>query len=193
MPIELPELPYPTDALVPVLSAETIEFHYGKHHQSYVNKLNAQIDNDQSLEEIISNSDGGLFNNAAQVWNHNFYWQCMAPGGKELSAGELSRAIDAAFGSMGQLKDAFLTAAAQNFASGWTWLVIASSGELGILNTDDADTPVAHGITPILTVDVWEHAYYIDYRNARGSYLDAWWSIINWEFVESRYANRQAG
>lgn len=193
MSIELPALPYPNNALEPVLSAETIEYHYGKHHQSYVTKLNAQIDNDQSLEEIILNSDGGLFNNAAQVWNHNFYWHCMAPGGKELSSAELGRAINTDFGSMEQLKEAFLSAAAQNFASGWTWLVVASSGKLEILNTDDADTPIAHGITPILTVDVWEHAYYIDYRNARASYLDAWWSIINWEFVATQYTNSKAG
>jgi Fe-Mn family superoxide dismutase len=191
MTFELPQLPYANDALEPVLSAETIEFHYGKHHQSYVTKLNGLIDGDQTLEEIITSSDGGLFNNAAQVWNHNFYWQCMAPGGVEPSSAQLSSAIDAAFGSMEQLKDAFLGAAAQNFASGWTWLVVGENGELDILNTDDADTPIAHGITPILTVDVWEHAYYIDYRNARPAYLDAWWDIINWRFVAEQYAQSQ--
>lgn len=187
MTFKLPELPYAADALEPVISAETIEYHYGKHHQGYVDKLNAMVDAADSLEDIIANSDGALFNNAAQVWNHTFYWHCMAPGGTPPGNGELLAAIDAAFGSMDGLKQAFLTAAAGNFGSGWTWLVMSQSGGLEIVSTDDADTPVARGVKPILTVDVWEHAYYIDYRNARPKYLEAWWEIINWKFVESQF------
>ena len=187
MSIELPELPYAADALEPVLSAETIEYHYGKHHKAYVDKLNALIDAPASLEQVIADSDGVLFNNAAQVWNHNFYWQCMTPGGSVVSSVDLIAAIDETFGSMDGLKEAFLAAALANFASGWTWLVVGENGALEIVSTDDADTPIAQGMTPILTVDVWEHAYYIDYRNARAEYLDAWWGIVDWTFVESQF------
>ena len=191
MTFKLPELPYAADALEPVISAETIQFHYGKHHQAYVDKLNGMVDDDRTLEDIIADSQGGLFNNAAQVWNHTFYWHCMTPGGAAASNGELLAAIDAAFGSMEDLKQTFLTAAAGNFGSGWTWLVIGQDGGLEIISTDDADTPIAHGVTPILTVDVWEHAYYIDYRNARPKYLEAWWDIINWRFVESQFEQQR--
>ena len=187
MSFELPELPYAADALEPVLSAETIEYHYGKHHKSYFDKLNALIDAPASLEQVIADSDGVLFNNAAQVWNHNFYWQCMTPGGSVIRSVDLIAAIDETFGSMEGLKEAFLAAAMANFASGWTWLVVGENGVLEIISTDDADTPIARGITPILTVDVWEHAYYIDYRNARAEYLDAWWGIVDWTFVESQF------
>jgi len=187
MSFELPQLPYAVDALEPVISAETIEYHYGKHHQAYVDKLNGMVDDDRSLEAVIADSEGALFNNAAQVWNHTFYWYCMAPGGTAASNGELLAAIDKAFGSMDGLRESFLAAAAGNFGSGWTWLVVAADGSLEIINTDDADTPIARGLTPILTVDVWEHAYYIDYRNARPRYLEAWWDIVNWSFVESQF------
>jgi Fe-Mn family superoxide dismutase len=193
MTFQLPELPYAADALEPVISAETIEYHYGKHHQAYVDKLNGMVEEETSLEEIIANSDGALFNNAAQVWNHTFYWHCMTPGGSAASSGELLTAIDHAFGSMDGLREAFLSAAAGNFGSGWTWLVVGANGGLEVINTDDADTPIARGIKPLLTVDVWEHAYYIDYRNARPKYLDAWWDIVDWAFVEAQFEQvRQA-
>ncbi len=187
MTFELPELPYAADALEPVISAETIAYHYGKHHKAYVDKLNGLVDAETTLEEIIAGSDGALFNNAAQVWNHTFYWHCMTPGGTAPDSADLLAAIDESFGSMAELKEAFLSAAAGNFASGWTWLVIGESGGLEILNTDDADTPLAKGVKPVLTVDVWEHAYYIDYRNARADYLAAWWDIIDWAFVASQF------
>ena len=184
--IVLPDLPYAANALEPVISAETIEYHYGKHHQGYVNKLNAALEKDSSLEEIISTSEGAMFNNAAQVWNHNFYWRCMTPGGSKLTNQRLLDAINESFGSIEDLKQAFLSAAKSNFASGWTWLVIDQQ-ELKIVNTDDADTPIAHHQHPILTVDVWEHAYYIDYRNARSTYLNSWWEIVDWTFVGHQF------
>ena len=187
MTFELMELPYAADALEPVLSAETIEYHYGKHHQGYVNKLNARVDGSDTLEALILNSEGPLFNLAAQVWNHDFYWNCMTPGGAAAENTKLKSAIEAAFGSMDEFKTAFFAAAGSNFASGWTWLGVGEAGQLEILNTDDADTPIARGITPILTVDVWEHAYYIDYRNSRRAYLEAWWGIVNWRFVEAQF------
>ena len=186
MTIELPDLPYAPDALEPVISAETIEYHYGKHHQGYVNKLNAAVDGDLPLEEIVRSSEGATFNNAAQVWNHNFYWKCMTPGGNFVSNDRLLDAVNTAFGSMEGLKEAFLGSARSNFASGWTWLVV-DEGVLKVVNTDDADTPIVHNQHPILTVDVWEHAYYIDYRNGRGSYLSSWWDIIDWDFVGSQF------
>lgn len=186
MPINLPDLPYAENALEPVISAETIEYHYGKHHQGYVNKLNAALEEELTLEEIIRSSDGAMFNNAAQVWNHNFYWNCMAPGGKAATSADLLSAIDETFGSFENLKQSFLESARTNFASGWTWLVV-DNGVLKIVNTDDADTPIAHHQHPILTVDVWEHAYYIDYRNGRAAYLESWWDIIDWTFVESQF------
>ena len=187
MSIELPELPYAPDALEPTISAETIEYHYGKHHRGYVNKLIAQVGEDAVLEDVIANSEGATFNNAAQVWNHSFYWQCMTPGGSAITDQSLQSAIDSAFGSTDTLKQAFTDAASSNFASGWTWLVIGQDGKLEIENTNDADTPIAHNRHPILTVDVWEHAYYIDYRNGRKAYLANWWNIINWTFVASQY------
>ena len=189
MAFELPALPYAMDALAPVISAETLEFHYGKHHQTYVDKLNGMVDDSQTdLEAIVRSSDGGLFNNAAQVWNHTFYWNCMAPGGKALAGGALADAINGAFGSLDGMKEQFVAAATGNFGSGWTWLVKNAAGGVEIVNTDDADTPLAHGGTPVLTCDVWEHAYYIDYRNARPKYLDAWWGIVNWDYVAERFA-----
>jgi Fe-Mn family superoxide dismutase len=190
MAFQLPTLPYPADSLAPVISAETIDYHYGKHHQAYVNNLNALIADtaqaDASLEEIILSSEGGLFNNAAQVWNHTFYWHCMTPGGAALEEGQLSEAINASFGSMQKFKEQFISAAAGNFGAGWTWLIAGDNGILEIVNTSNADTPLAHGAQPLLTCDVWEHAYYIDHRNARGAYLQGWWELINWPFVASQ-------
>ncbi|WP_412462715.1 superoxide dismutase [Halobacteriovorax sp. RT-2-6] len=186
---KLPELPWSKDALAPHISAETIDFHYGKHHNAYVTKLNAAIPGTEfenmSLEEIIMNSKGGLFNNAAQVWNHSFYWNCLAPNAGGEASGAVAEAINAKWGSFDKFKEEFSNTAATNFGSGWTWLVKNKSGELEIVNTDDAETPMTSGLKALLTIDVWEHAYYVDYRNARPSYIDAFWNLVNWDFVNS--------
>ncbi len=188
---ELPALPYAQDALEPVISAETLEYHYGKHHQAYVNNLNNMIPGTEyenaSLEDIIRKAEGGLFNNAAQVWNHTFYWNCLSPNGGGEPSGALAGAIDKAFGSFEKFRDQFNKAGAGNFGSGWTWLVKDGDGAVSIVNTDDAGNPLRDGLTPLLTVDVWEHAYYIDYRNARPKYLDEIWKIVNWDFVAGNY------
>lgn len=193
MAFELPELPYEKNALEPHISAETLEYHHGKHHKAYVDKLNGMIEGtdkaNQSLEEIIKSAEGGMFNQAAQVWNHTFYWNSLSPNGGGEPTGELAEAINKAFGSFDQFKEKFKATAAGNFGSGWTWLVKNGDGSVEIVNTDDADTPIAHGKqTPLLTVDVWEHAYYIDYRNARPKYLESIWNIINWDFAAKNYA-----
>jgi Fe-Mn family superoxide dismutase len=194
MAFELPPLPYADDALDPHISARTISYHYGKHHATYVSNLNGLIEGtehaDKSLEEIIlAAGPGGLFNNSAQVWNHTFYWNCMTPGGGGDPSGDLAAAIDRDFGSASDFKQQFVDAAKGNFASGWTWLVAGDSG-LQIVNTDDADTPIKHGQKPLLTVDVWEHAYYLDYQNARPAYLETFVEkLLNWEFVASNYAS----
>lgn len=192
MAFELPALPYEKNALEPHISAETLEYHYGKHHQAYVTKLNdltkGTDDENKSLEEIIQSASGGLFNQAAQVWNHTFYWHCLAPNGGGEPSGALAEAINAKFGSLDAFKETFNTKAAGNFGSGWTWLIKTADGGVDIINTDDADTPIAHGQTPLLTIDVWEHAYYIDYRNARPKYLDAVWNVINWDFVAQNFS-----
>ena len=189
---ELPALPYERDALEPVISKETLDYHYGKHHQAYVTNLNKMVPGtefaDASLEDIIRKADGGVFNNAAQVWNHTFYWNCLSPNGGGEPNGALGAAIDKAFGSFDKFKDEFSKAAAGNFGSGWTWLVKNKDGSVAIDNTSNAGTPIREGIHPLLTVDVWEHAYYIDYRNARPKYLEEIWKIINWDFVSSNYA-----
>ncbi|MFG1504518.1 superoxide dismutase [Halobacteriovorax sp. RZ-3] len=186
---KLPELPWSKDALAPHISAETIDFHYGKHHNAYVTKLNAAIPGTEfenmSLEEIIMNSKGGLFNNAAQVWNHTFYWNCLAPNAGGEASGAVAEAINAKWGSFDKFKEEFSNSAATNFGSGWTWLVKNKNGELEIVNTDDAQTPMTEGLKALLTIDVWEHAYYVDYRNARPSYIDAFWNLVNWDFVNS--------
>jgi Fe-Mn family superoxide dismutase len=185
--ITLPELPYANNALEPHISAETIEFHYGKHHATYVDKLNGMIPGTEfenaSLEDIIMKSSGGMFNNAAQVWNHTFYWNCLSPNGGGEPGGELASAIQQAFGSFADFQEKFTASAVNNFGSGWTWLVKNASGALEIVNTDDAGTPLTDGHQPLLTCDVWEHAYYIDYRNARPKYLEAFWNLVNWDFV----------
>ncbi|MGM0703313.1 MAG: superoxide dismutase [Pseudomonadota bacterium] len=187
MVFELPALPYEKNALEPYLSAETLGYHYGKHHQAYVDKLNELIegteDADKTLEEIIQSSSGGLFNQAAQVWNHTFYWHCLSPHGGGEPGGALAEAIDARFGSFATFKETFNAQAVANFGSGWTWLIKTGDGGVDIVNTSNADTPIAHGQIPLLTIDVWEHAYYIDYRNARPKYLENVWKILNWDFV----------
>lgn len=184
---KLPELPYSNDALAPHISAETIEYHYGKHHNAYVTKLNDGIKGteyaEMSLEDIIMKADGGLFNNAAQVWNHTFYWNSLSPNGGGAPTGAVADAINAKWGSFDKFKEEFNAKAGGNFGSGWTWLVKDSSGKLDILNTDDADTAMKHGKTAVLTCDVWEHAYYIDYRNARPKYLEGFWNLVNWDFA----------
>lgn len=183
---ELPELPYKKEALDPYISQETLEYHHGKHHQAYVNKLNELIPGtkheNQSLEEIVKSSEGTLFNQAAQVWNHTFYWHSLSPNSGGKPSGAIADAINESFGSFDSFKEKFAAKAAGNFASGWTWL-IKDGGKLDILNTDDADSALAHNKQAILTLDVWEHAYYIDYRNARPKYIEAYWNIVNWDFA----------
>ena len=191
--IPMPSLPYAEDALAPTISAETISYHYGKHHAGYVKKLNAAIEADsslqgKSLEEIIRSASGGVFNNAAQVWNHTFYWNSMSPKGGGAPSGELASAIDAAFGSFDAFKEAFEKAAGGAFGSAWAWLVKGPDGKLKITTTSNAATPITGSDTPILTCDVWEHAYYIDYRNARPSYLAKWWDLVNWDFAAKNFA-----
>lgn len=189
MAFELPNLPFEKNALEPHISAETLDYHHGKHHNAYVNKLNAAIEGTEfaamSLEEIIKKADGGLFNNAAQVYNHTFYWNCLAPNAGGSPTGAIADAISTKWGSFDKFKEEFTSKAGGNFGSGWTWLVKTANGELDIFNTDDAGCPLTHGLTPLMTVDVWEHAYYVDYRNARPKYLDAFWSLVNWDFVSS--------
>lgn len=187
----LPELPYALDALAPHISRETLEYHYGKHHQAYVTKLNTLIKGSEfenaTLEEIIKKADGGVFNNAAQVWNHTFYWHCLSPQGGRQPAGELGKAIDSAFGSFEAFKEQFTQTAINTFGSGWAWL-IKKGDSLEIISTSNADTPLKHNQCALLTCDVWEHAYYIDYRNARPNYLAAFWELVNWDFVASHLA-----
>jgi len=193
MSFTLPELPYAKDALAPHISAETIEFHYGKHHQTYVDKLNGLVDGteleSQSLEDIVKSSEGDVFNNAAQVWNHTFYWNCLSPNGGGSPTGPVADAINAAFGSFEAFKEQFTNSAINNFGSGWTWLVKKADGSVAIVNTSNAATPLTDAsVTPILTVDVWEHAYYVDYRNARPKYMDAFWALVNWDFVNQNFS-----
>ncbi|RUO59536.1 superoxide dismutase [Pseudidiomarina insulisalsae] len=193
MAFELPDLPYEKNALEPHISAETLEYHYGKHHAAYVSKLNDAVKGtdmeSKSLEDIIKSSSGGVFNNAAQVWNHTFYWHCLSPNGGGEPSGALADAIKSAFGSFDKFKEEFNSQAAGNFGSGWTWLVKKADGSVAIVNTSNAETPLTDGsVTPLLTIDVWEHAYYIDYRNARPNYLSAVWNVINWDFVAKNYA-----
>ncbi|MBV6305969.1 superoxide dismutase [Fe] [Candidimonas humi] len=183
----LPPLPYAMDALAPHISKETLEYHYGKHHQAYVTNLNAQIQGTEfesaSLVDIIKKASGGVFNNAAQVWNHTFYWNSLSPKGGGEPSGKLADAINAKWGSVAAFKEAFSKSAAGNFGSGWTWLVKKSDGSLDIVNTSNAATPITTSDVPLLTCDVWEHAYYIDYRNARPKYLENFWNLVNWKFA----------
>ena len=188
----LPELPYAENALEPHISAETIEYHYGKHHATYVDKLNGLVKGtefeDAPLEFLIKNADGAMFNNAAQVWNHSFYWNCLSPAGGGQPSGPLGSAINDFFDDFDGFKEQFSAAAVGNFGSGWTWLVKTPEGALKIVNTDDAMNPITDGMVPLLTCDVWEHAYYIDYRNARPAYLEAFWKLVNWDFVARNHA-----
>lgn len=192
MAIELPALPYARDALAPHISAETIDFHYGKHHQTYVTNLNNQIAGTEfegkDLEAIIRSSSGGMFNNAAQVWNHTFYWNCLSPNGGGEPKGRLAEAINKAFGSFAEFKEKFTQTALTTFGSGWAWLVQRPDGSLALVSTSNAATPLTGEDRALLTCDVWEHAYYVDYRNARPKYVEAFWNLVNWDFVESQMA-----
>ncbi|OGP17583.1 MAG: superoxide dismutase [Deltaproteobacteria bacterium RIFCSPLOWO2_02_FULL_50_16] len=184
---QLPKLPYALDALEPYISKETLEYHYGKHHKTYVDKLNAALKETDltkaTLEEIIQKSSGGLFNNAAQVWNHTFYWNCLAPKAGGSPTHLAADIIKKSFGSFDKFKEEFSAAAANNFGSGWTWVVKKNDGTVAIENTSNAGTPIKDKRWPVLTLDVWEHAYYIDYRNARPKYIDVFWNLVNWDFV----------
>lgn len=187
MEYKLPQLPYPNEALAPHISIETIEYHYGKHHKAYVDNLNRLIPGTEfeklSLEEIIKKSPGGIFNNAAQIWNHTFYWNCLSPKGGKEPSGKLAAAIIKDFGSFAKFKEQFTNAAVTLFGSGWAWLVKNPDGRLAIEATSNAGNPLKEGKKALLTCDVWEHAYYIDYRNARAKYVEAFWNLVNWDFV----------
>lgn len=192
MPFTLPDLPYAIDSLAPHLSQETLEYHHDKHHAAYVTNVNNLTEGkglgDDQLEELILTSEGPLFNNAAQVWNHSFYWKCMKPGGGGEPSGDVAEAIKRDFGSFDDFKTQFKEAAAGQFGSGWAWLV-ENAGSLKVVKTGNADLPLKHGMNALLTIDVWEHAYYIDYRNARPKYVAAFVDeLIDWEFVAANYA-----
>lgn len=191
MSIELPPLPFSRNALEPNISEETIDFHYGKHHQGYVTKLNGLIKGSEfealPLEQIIKESDGAIFNNAAQVWNHTFYWNCLTPNGSGEPSGQLQEAINETFGSFEAFQERFTQAALNQFGSGWAWLSQTAEGTLEIHSTPNAETPIKTGKTPLLTCDVWEHAYYIDTRNNRAQYLENFWPLVNWDFVAKQH------
>ena len=186
---KLPPLPFKDDALEPVISKEPLDYHHGKHHQAYVTNLNKLIEGTEfeamTLEEIIKKSSGGVFNNAAQVFNHTFYWNCLSPEGGGEPEGDLAQAIDEAFGSFDEFKEKFSATAVGTFGSGWAWLVKDQDGKLEIISTGNAGTPLTEDKPPLLTCDVWEHAYYIDYRNARPAYVGKFWDLVNWDFVAS--------
>jgi Fe-Mn family superoxide dismutase len=188
---KLPELPYAKDALAPTISAETLEYHYGKHHNTYVVNLNKLIPGTEfenlSLEDIVKKSSGGIFNNAAQVWNHTFYWHCLSPKGGGEPSGALADAINKSFGSFASFKEKFSATAIGTFGSGWGWLVKNNDGSLALESTSNAGTPLKDGKHALLTCDVWEHAYYIDYRNARPNYVEAFWKLVNWDFVSQNF------
>ena len=190
---QLPPLPYDKNALEPHISSETLEYHYGKHHQTYVTNLNNLIPGTEfenmSLEDIIKKSSGGVFNNAAQVWNHTFYWNCLSPNGGGEPTGAVGDAINKSFGSFAAFKESFTKTAVTTFGSGWAWLVKNTDGSLELMSTGNAGTPMTSGKTALLTCDVWEHAYYIDYRNARPKYVEAFWNLVNWDFVAKNLAS----
>jgi Fe-Mn family superoxide dismutase len=193
---QLPDLPYSLDALEPHISKETLNYHHGKHHAGYINKLNKAVENSEfagkTLEQIIAKAQGDIFNNAAQAWNHAFYWQCLTPVSALDPKSEISLAIARDFGSLDDFKKSFTDAATSLFGSGWTWLVLNKQGKLEVVKTPNADTPIWHGQIPLLTCDVWEHAYYLDYKNARPDYVKAFWKLVNWKFVNEQY-NTAAG
>ncbi len=192
MPHTLPELPYAKTALAPHISAETLDYHYGKHHQTYVTNLNNLIPGTEfekmPLEEIIMKSSGGIFNNAAQIWNHTFYWHSLSPQGGGAPTGALGDAINKTFGSFDEFKKIFTQTALTTFGSGWAWLVKNKDGSLAIVSTSNAACPLTAGQKPLLTCDVWEHAYYVDYRNARANYVAAFWNLVNWDFAAKNLA-----
>ncbi len=192
MAFELPALPYALDALAPHISKETLEFHYAKHHQTYVTNLNNLVKGTEfesaTLEDIIKKSAGGVFNNAAQVWNHTFYWHCLSPNGGGEPTGALAAAINAKFGSFEEFKRQFTQTSVTTFGSGWGWLVKNADGSIELASTSNAGTPMTGGKTALLTCDVWEHAYYIDYRNRRPDYVGAFWNLVNWDFVAKNFA-----
>ena len=192
MAFELPPLPYELDALAPHISQETLEFHYGKHHQTYVTNLNKLVEGTdlegKSLEDVILAAEGGVFNNAAQVWNHTFYWNCLKPGGGGEPQGKLADAINKAFGDFAKFKGQFSDTAVKTFGSGWAWLVQRPDGSLALASTPNAATPLTGADKALLTCDVWEHAYYIDYRNARAKYVEAFWNLVNWDFAAAQMA-----
>lgn len=191
MSFELPQLPFEPTALEPVISAKTLEFHYGKHHQAYVNNLNNLIKGTEfenaTLEEIILKSSGGIFNNAAQVWNHTFYWNCLSPKGGGQPTGRLLEALEKEFGSYQAFEEKFSQAALTLFGSGWAWLVLKQDGKLEIIQESNAGNPMKNGHVPLLTLDVWEHAYYLDYQNRRPDYIASFWKLVNWQAVSDRY------
>ncbi|MBX9865548.1 MAG: superoxide dismutase [Fe] [Burkholderiales bacterium] len=188
----LPQLPYAINALAPHISQETLEYHYGKHHQTYVTNLNNLVKDGEfansTLEEIIKKSSGGIFNNAAQVWNHSFYWNCLSPQGGGEPTGALKEAINTKFGSFEEFKKQFTATCVGTFGSGWGWLVKTPTGELELVSTSNAATPLTSANKALLTCDVWEHAYYIDYRNSRPNYMAAFWNLVNWDFVSKNFA-----
>jgi Fe-Mn family superoxide dismutase len=193
MTFQLPALPYPQDALAPHISAETLDFHHGKHHKAYVDKLNTLVPGTdyegKSLEEVIKTAPAGpVFNNAAQIWNHTFLWNSMSPTGGGAPTGKVAAAITGAFGSFEKFKEDFTNSAINNFGSSWTWLVKKADGTVAIVNTSNAGTPLTDAsVTPLLTIDLWEHAYYIDYRNARPKYIESYWNLVNWEFANKNF------
>lgn len=188
---QLPQLPYNPELLAPVISSKTIEFHFGKHHQAYVNNLNNLITGtafeNATLEEIVKNATGGIFNNGAQVWNHTFYWNCIKPGGSSIPNDKLYDVINKQYGSLDKLKEQFAVAAASLFGSGWAWLVKKNDGSLDIIQESNAGNPLRNGFVPLFTCDVWEHAYYLDYQNRRPDYIKAFWDIVDWETISKRY------
>lgn len=190
---KLPELPFAQNALEPYIKEETVKFHYTKHHNGYVTKLNGLVEGTEfenaSLEEIVKKADGGIFNNGAQVWNHTFYWEGFSPNGGGEPVGKLAEAIKVNFGSFDEFKEKFSNAAATLFGSGWAWLVVNTDGKLEIVQTSNADNPLRKGLKPLLTCDVWEHAYYLDYQNLRPDYIKNFWEIINWEMINDRFIN----
>ncbi len=190
MAFTLPELPYAKNALAPVISEQTLEFHYGKHHQAYVNNLNNLVPGtpfeNSTLEDIIMNAEGGIFNNGAQVWNHTFYFTSFSPSSKTVPGGELASLIDRDFGSFAQFVESFEKAAATLFGSGWAWLVMDKAGKLAIVQTSNSGNPMRDGHKPLMTADVWEHAYYLDYQNRRPDYLKSFWKVLDWSVVEGR-------
>ncbi|MCO5144426.1 MAG: superoxide dismutase [Oligoflexia bacterium] len=192
MSFQLPKIPYEQTALSPTISKETMDFHFGKHHKAYIDNLNKLLEDSPlksaTLEEIVNKSSGGMFNNAAQAWNHTFYWYCISPNSQDYKPSDnLDKELTKSFGGKDKFLEQFSASAMGNFGSGWTWLVKDSSGKLSIVNTSNADTPITKGLIPLLTVDVWEHAYYIDYRNARKGYLDAFFKSLNWKFASERF------